>query len=471
MKKSRAGTPTTPVTPDIVDIGGQTSAFINTSSKEYAIYTAQNRAIPSICDGLKDGQRKMLWLMRSKSEKVKTISLAGSAIQEGLFLHGDVSAAETISRLAAPYLNNVPLFDGIGAFGTRVGPDSWGAPRYTYVKRGRAADALLYTDLDIVPLKPNYDGSTQEPVNFLPLVPLVLLNGVSGIAVGWSTEILPHSLENLVAATVAAIDKKPLPTLLPSFDYLNVGVNSLGNNSYEFTGKVKIEGSTVVRATELPPDLSLEKFKARLNQMEDEGSITTYIDRSTKTIDVEIRFKRGAIEGWDEDKFIGFLKLKSKTTQRLVVLDFNGASIRQYPNPESLVQAFVEWRLSWYAKRYEKQIADLTRELNFAKAIKLCVEGGLPKFLPLAQNRAEVQARVEKLVKGVCLDEDQLDRIVGLPSYRWSKDSVERIIDDIARLTLEIDALQQLLKDPKKIRDNYKKETQALLKSLPRNKS
>ena len=465
MKKQKPAVSAT-VVPVIVGSANLTSDFINTSSKEYAIYTAQNRAIPSVCDGLKDGQRKMLWLMRNRADKVKTISLAGSSIQEGLFLHGDASAAETISRLAAPYLNNIPLFEGVGAFGTRVGPDSWGAPRYTYVKRGKAAEALLYTDLDIVPMKPNYDGSVMEPVHFLPLVPLVLLNGVSGIAVGWSTEILPYSLETLVAATVAAIDRKPLPTVSPSFDYLDVGVTSLGNNSYEFTGRVKIEGATVVRVTELPPDLSLEKFKARLNQMEDEGSISTYIDRSTKTIDVEIRFKRGAIEGWDEPKFIGFLKLKSKTTQRLVVLDFNSTSIRQYPSPETLIQAFVEWRLGWYTKRYEKQIADLTRELNFAKAIKLCVEGGLPKSLPLAQNRSEVQAKVEKLVKGIPLESDQMDRIVGFPSYRWAKDSVERIIDDITRLTTEISGLEQLLQDPKKIRDNYKKETQSLLKAV-----
>jgi len=205
--------------------------------------------------------------------------------------------------------------------------------------------------------------------------------------------------------------------------------------------------------------------------MEDEGSINTYIDRSTKTIDVEIRFKRGAIEGWDEDRFINFLKLKSKTTQRLVVLDFNGTSIRQYPNPESLIQAFVEWRLGWFTLRYQKQIADLTRELNFAKAIKLCADGGLPKFLPQAQNRLEVLDRVEKLVKSIPLESDQLDRIVGLPSYRWARDSVEKIVEDIVRLNQEILALEQILNDPRKIRDNYKKEVQTLLKSLAKTKS
>jgi DNA gyrase/topoisomerase IV subunit A len=212
--------------------GLSSSDFINTSSKEYAIYTAQNRAIPSVCDGLKDGQRKMLWMIRNKSEKIKTISLAGSAIQEGIFLHGDVSASDTISRLAAPYLNNVPLLDGVGAFGTRVSPDGWGAPRYTYVKKSKATQALLYTDLDIVPLKPNYDGSTYEPCNFLPLIPLVLLNGISGIAVGWSTDILPHSLQDIVEATVAAIDNKPIKKIIPKYDCMNVQTKDLGDNSY-----------------------------------------------------------------------------------------------------------------------------------------------------------------------------------------------------------------------------------------------
>lgn len=153
--------PTTAIVPQLVATSA--SDYINTSSKEYALYTAQNRAIPSICDGLKDGQRKMLWIIRNKSEKIKTISLSGAAIQEGIFLHGDVSASDTISRLAAPYLNNVTLLEGVGAFGTRVTPDGWGAPRYTYVKKNKATQALLYPDLDIVPLKPNYDGSVMEP--------------------------------------------------------------------------------------------------------------------------------------------------------------------------------------------------------------------------------------------------------------------------------------------------------------------
>jgi DNA gyrase/topoisomerase IV subunit A len=444
--------------------GLSSSDFINTSSKEYAIYTAQNRAIPSVCDGLKDGQRKMLWMIRNKSEKIKTISLAGSAIQEGIFLHGDVSASDTISRLAAPYLNNVPLLDGVGAFGTRVSPDGWGAPRYTYVKKSKATQALLYTDLDIVPLKPNYDGSTYEPCNFLPLIPLVLLNGISGIAVGWSTDILPHSLQDIVEATVAALDNKPIKKIIPKYDCMNVQTKDLGDNSYEFMGRVVVESVTTVRVTELPPDLSLERFKARLNQMEDDGLINTYTDRSTKTINIEIRFKRGTIDGWGEQDAINFLKLKSKSSERFVVLDFNNTSIRQYENAQDLVKSFVEWRLGWFTIRFQKQIADLTKELNFACAVKACVDKGLPKFLPTAPNKSSVEDQVRKICTKITLDDSQIERLVSFPSYRWAQDSVAKVDQEIVDLGDQIVVLEDILNDPKKIKSVYKKEVQALLK-------
>lgn len=482
MKKA-AKTQTKTITTQPTLVQASASDYINTSSKEYAIYTAQNRAIPSSCDGLKDGQRKMMWLMRNKSEKVKTISLAGSAIQEGLYLHGDVSASDTISRLAAPYLNNIPLLEGLGAFGTRVSPDGWGAPRYTYVKRGRSSQALLYTDIDIVPLKPNYDGSVMEPANFLPLIPLALLNGMSGIAVGWSTEILPHSLKDIVNSCVAVLDGKKVPKLVPQFDYLQTTVSPLGDNAYEFVGKVHIEGDSLVRITELPPDMSLEKFKARLNQMEDDDQIHSYTDRSTKTINIEVRFKRGVISGkpahtemvngkkikvaevapWTESDLISFFKLKSKTTQRIVVLDFNNTSIRQYDKAEDLVKAFVNWRLTHYDRRYKKLKADLITELNFACGIQACLKGGLPKWLPSAANKAAVETKVRDLTKGIDLTDDQIDRIVSLPTYRWAKDAQEKVEGEIAQLAEQILEYEQILADPARIRAIYRGELLELL--------
>jgi len=440
-----------------------TTDYIKSTSRDYSIYVCQTRGIPSVCDGLKDAQRKALFVIKPKSDKIKTISLAGEMISQNVYLHGDASAAETLSLMAAPYCNNVPLLQGIGAFGTKIGPTDWGAPRYTYLKRNANTDALVFTDYDIVPLKENYDGSVMEPKNYLPLIPMVLLNGISGIAVGWSTDILPRSLEDLIEATVAAIDGKPIKTLAPKYDYLDCNVRNIAGNAWEFTGRARIDGSTVW-IEELPPNLSLEKFKERLNGLEDDDKIQTYIDRSTKTIKIEVRFKRGTIADWTEETAIDFFKLRSRVTERLVVLDWNGNSVRQFETADQLITEFVQWRLGWYKVRFEKIIADLTYQLNWNLALKACIDGKLPEFLPKAADKSDVVAKVQTLCKGIDIDEDQTDRIASLPSYRWAKDAYSEIVAKIADLSARIAEHQTLLADPKKQKDIYRKEVLALKK-------
>jgi DNA gyrase/topoisomerase IV subunit A len=350
------------------------SAYILDTSRDYSIYVCESRAIPKVADGLKDAQRKALWLVRNRADKIKTVSLAGEMISSGLYLHGDQSAAGSISMLAAPYVNNVPLLEGIGSFGTRVAPvDGIGAPRYTYVKRGKSASELMFPDLSIVPLKENYDGSTMEPVHFLPLIPTVLLNGVSGIAVGWSTEILPRSFKSLVDATLAVLDGKKIKRIAPAYDRYDVAVKHLEENTWEFTGKVEIKDTSTVRVTELPPELTLEKFKERLNTYEDEGKINTYVDRSTKTIDITIKFGRGGVRGWNEQRVIDFLKLKQKKSERIVVIDWSGSAIRQYESAEKLIEDFVAWRFGWYTTRYQNMMDKDDYELGFWKGVKACL--------------------------------------------------------------------------------------------------
>ena len=440
-----------------------TTDYIKSTSRDYSIYVCQTRGIPSVCDGLKDAQRKALFVIKPKADKIKTISLAGEMISQNVYLHGDASAAETLSLMAAPYCNNIPLLHGIGAFGTKIGPTDWGAPRYTYLKRNAHTDALVFTDYDIVPLKENYDGSVLEPKNYLPLIPMVLLNGVSGIAVGWSTDILPRSLDDLIDATLAAIDGKDIKTLAPKYDYLDCNVRNITGNAWEFTGRARIDGSTVW-IEELPPNLSLEKFKERLNAMEDEDKIQTYVDRSTKTIKIEIRFKRGTIADWTEETAIDFFKLRSRSTERIVVLDWNGNSVRQFETAELLVNEFVQLRLGWYKTRFEKMIADLTYQLNWNSALKACIDGKLPEFLPKAADKSAILDKVKTLCKTITVDDDQMERIASLPSYRWAKDAYAEITAKIADLTTKIAEHQSVLADPKKQKDIYRREVVALKK-------
>ena len=443
-----------------------TTDYIKSTSRDYSIYVCQSRGIPCISDGLKDSQRKALFVIKPINEKIKTVSLSGLMLSSNTYLHGDASAAEAISLMAAPYCNNVPFLHGIGAFGTKIGPTDWGAPRYTYVKRNNITDALIYPDSDIIPLKENYDGSVLEPKHYLPLIPLVLLNGISGIAVGWSTDILPRSIESLIDATLAVIDGKDIDDLPPKYDYLDCNVKSLSNNAWEFTGKVRLDGNTVW-VEELPPDLSLEKFKVRLNQLEDEEKIQTYIDRSTKNIKIEVKFKRGTINDWTEEKAIEFLKLKNKTTERIVVLDWSGDSIKQYNSSAQVVKEFVAWRLGFYKVRYQKLLDETQNALNYQLALKACFDAKFVTFLQKAENKQDVINKIKQIVNSIPITDAQLNQIASLPSYKWAKDGYTDICAEITVLSKTIVEYNDILLNDKKQRDIYEKEVQAL-KKLPK---
>jgi DNA gyrase/topoisomerase IV subunit A len=440
------------------------SGYINRTSKEYAIYTCENRAIPKVADGLKDGQRKMLWTIRNKSEKVKTISLAGESIQTGLFLHGDGPAADSINALAGPYVNNVPFLKGIGTFGTKINPRSFAAPRYTYVKRYSATQQIVFPDLDLVPLKDNYDGSTKEPVHFLPIVPTVLLNGISGIAVGWSSEILPHKLVDLIDACDAVLAGKKVPELKPHFNDFNVEAVRLEGNQWEFSGLIDIIDASTVRVLELPPDLSLEKFKDRLNDYEDNDKIRGYIDKSTDQINVTIDFKRGAVKDMSKGDILDYLKLKTKKTERIVVIDWNNTSIRQYDNPESLVKDFVKWRLDWYKVRYQTWLANAEEELNFYLALETCFQKKLPDMIRSLKNKQEVKDKVDIITKKFKLKDEQLEKIVILPSYRWTKEGLQEVEAKIKEIEGNISEYKSILRDENKLKKVYRNELEILRK-------
>lgn len=442
--------------------------YLLESSREYAIYVCGSRAIPNIQDGLKHGQRIALWLLRNRQDKLKTFALSGLMGYERLYVHGEASANNTIGLLAAPFKNNVCMIEGLGQFGNRVAPvEGIGAPRYTEVRRSKAAEAILYRDLDLVPLKDNYDGSNREPVHFLPLIPTVLLNGIEGVAVGWSTSILPRSLKGLIQASQDALDgAKTLRGLEPFYDRYDVKVRSTGLNQYEFSGRAIIEDTSTVRITELPPGVSVESFRKRLIQMEDGESIFSFTDRSTEQIDITVKFKRGAVKGWTEDKALDFFKLREKTTERIVVINWNGNSITTYSDPQVLVRDFVAWRLGWYTKRFEKLRHDASVERNYWRILRALFDAGFTKKLGTFANKAALEADVDAIASKakITLLPGQMERVVGLPTYRWTKDFLDEVIAKITGLDADIAEYEATLASPDRLKAVYRAELDELKK-------
>ena len=469
------------------------SEILLRDSREYAIYVCSHRAIPAVEDGLKQGQRIALWLLRNRAEKIKTFALSGWMGLERLYVHGETSANDAIGKLAAPFKNNVPLIEGLGQFGSRVAPvEGIGAPRYTEVRRSKAAEAFLYHDLNLIPLLENYDGSNYQPAHFLPLIPTVLLNGVKGVAVGWSTDILPRSLKSLIQATQDALNGKPIKDIDPYFERYHIGVKNVGTNQWEFSGTAKILDTSTIQITELPPGEKIEDFRTKLIKMEEDNDspVNNFVDRSTDCIDITVKFKRGFVgaqpahteevtidgkvkkirvparDAWTEEDVIKFFKLTEKVTERIVVIDWGGVSIRTYSSPEELITDFVQWRLGWYEKRFQKLLDDAIYERVFWRAMATLFKNQFPKRLGSFADRKAVEVDVlEVTTKAkLKLDDKQLDRVVSVATYRWTKDYETEVLAKIAELDTAIKDYEDVLASPQRRKDIYMSELEGLKK-------
>lgn len=449
------------------------SEYISRISAEYGLYVLDRRAIPMMTDGLKVSQRIALWLAKNKKDKIKTISLAGEMISSNLYVHGDTSAADAISMLAAPYLNNNCLLDGIGAFGTRTSPSGGiGQPRYTYVKRSAFADKALYSDLDIIPMVENYDGSAKMPFTFLPMIPLVLLNGVKGVAIGWSTNILPRSLDDLKKAVGEVLKYGKVKTkLMPYFENYDVDIEIDPDNSsrYFIKGKFERKNTSTIVVTELPPDISLEKYREKLADLENAKRITGWTDGSTKHIEIEIKIPRATLSAMSDDELIEFLKIRSTITERIVVISTKANGVKQYETAEELIVDWVNWRLDWYLTRYEYLLKKEEEKSLYYLTLLACFEGTkklkpMPQKVMTIKNKSDLVEYIQQLTKasGTPVVDEIIEKAANLPVYKWTEEGYNEVVEGLKTCDANITEYESIIDSPSARRKIFEDEIKAL---------
>jgi topoisomerase IV subunit A len=267
------------------------AAYAERAYLDYAVSVVKGRALPDVADGLKPVQRRILYAMDamglgSTAKPVKSARVVGDVL--GRFHpHGDQAAYDALVRLAQDFNMRYPLIDGQGNFGSRDG-DGAAAMRYTEA-RLTAFSRLLLDEIDqgTVDFIPNYDGSTEEPALLPARLPIVLLNGASGIAVGMATEIPSHNLTEVCAATIALIKnpKITLPEVLTDLrgpDYPGGGqiisssaeieeIYRTGRGSLKVRARYKLEemarGQWQWVIYELPPGVSTQKVLEEIEEI------------------------------------------------------------------------------------------------------------------------------------------------------------------------------------------------------------
>ncbi len=271
---------------------------------DYAVSVVRGRALPDVSDGQKPVQRRILYAMHAMglgpgAKPVKSARVVGDVLGK-YHPHGDQAAYDAMVRMAQDFVLRYPLIDGHGNFGSRDG-DNAAAMRYTEARLTPFARVLLdELDEGTVDFLPNYDGSQKEPALLPARLPVVLLNGASGIAVGMATEIPSHNLREIAAACVALIrnpklSDEELYTLVPGPDFSGGGqiisspedirqIYEQGRGSIKARARWHFEelarGQWQLVVTELPPGTSAQKV---LEEIEERTNPKVRVGRKSLT--------------------------------------------------------------------------------------------------------------------------------------------------------------------------------------------
>jgi len=417
---------------------------------------------------LKLSQRIALYLLKDQSSPVKTAGLVGRMMASHLYDHGDASAADAVSRMAAPFLNNYPLVQGEGAFGTRVAPlKGIGAARYTEVKRSKFSEKYLYMDMDLCPLRENYDGSTMMPQTFLPIIPMVLLNGIKGIAVGFATNILPRSLQDITEAVKEVLTTgRTTKPLMPFYERYNGPVIQDHKNPKKFYlhGVIEKVNTTTVKITDLPPTMELETIIAKLISLEEEKKIVSFVDNSTDKIDITVKFTRANLASYTDTSLITLFKLVVNETENITVISPDGSHVKQYDTPNELLEDFVNWRLQFYKMRYEKMLSAANDLALYYRCFILCFEDidgeTLVDIIQHIESKSELMEMIDGLaeLKSLKPSKEILSKIASLPIYTFTVKEKTAIEKKLQAVLKDIEEYKKIIKSEKRQKSIFAKE-------------
>jgi DNA gyrase subunit A len=385
--------------------------------RNYQIYTLMDRAIPYLQDGLKPGQRRILFtLWKNQSKGLIKVSAATGLVLT-LHPHGPASIESAIVNLAQDYTfsNNYPLIDKKGYFGERM-ETAPAAGRYIECKIGEVAKFLLFDDLNQVEMVPNYDEKVMEPACLLPKLPLMLLNGAEGIGTGFSSVIPSFHHRDLIRSVKTYLETGKARKLKPFVH--NYSEKIIEEKSGRLTFPMRIEKiKDKIFITELPRGFDAVKVYKYLGKHMDNGFLKDFIDSSVNNeVNIELIFKRGQQPSLSEveDKMLSV----TNVTPNYTLISENG--VRIFNGPEEIIEIFGKERLKVVQRRYELLAIDLEDKIKLNNEVIRFIKKKEYEVATKKKNRKEFVGYLKKQKYHF------VDYLADMPIYRMTKEEVQK---------------------------------------------
>jgi topoisomerase-4 subunit A len=479
------------------------STFAERAYLDYAVSVVKGRALPDVSDGQKPVQRRILYSMNElglgpTAKPRKSATVVGDVLGK-LHPHGDQSVYDALVRMAQDFSLRYPLIDGQGNFGSRDG-DGAAAMRYTEARLTPVSRLLLdEIDMGTVDFQPNYDGSSEEPRTLPARLPMLLLNGASGIAVGMATEIPSHNLREVATAAVAMIRNPKithaeLMTMMPGPDYPGGGqiitpasaiadMYASGRGSMKVRARWKIEelarGQWQAVVTELPPGVSSQRVLEEIEELTNPkikvgkktllpdqltlkqtilGALDAVRDESGREAPVRLVFEPKS-KNQDQTEFMLMLlahtSLETSSPINLVMIGGDGRP-RQKGLSE-ILQEWVDYRFVTVRRRTEFKLGKVNDRIHILEG-RETVLLNIDEVIHIIRNSDDPKAA---LIERFRLSDRQAEDILEIRLRQLARLEAIKIQQELAELRGEKEKLEDILENPNSMKRLIIREIEA----------
>ena len=449
---------------------------------EYSMSVIVSRALPDVRDGMKPGQRRIMYAMYEDHLTYdkpfrKSATTVGNVLGR-YHPHGDSAVYGSMVRMAQPFSLRYPLIDGHGNFGN-VDGDGAAAYRYTEARMSKLANELMADiEKDVVDFVPNFDNKLKEPTVLPSRFPNLLVNGSVGIAVGMATNIPTHNLREVIDGTVFLIDNPDAETKEimqyikgPDFPTHGIIYGSSGIYKAYTTGKGKVsvrarcevdEDKHRIVVTEIPYMVNksmLVESIANLHKEKRVEGITALRDESGRAgMRIVIEYRRDANGQVILNQLYKYTQLQDTCAINMVALV--GGEPKLLPL-KTILEEYIKFQMSVVRRRTEFELNRALKEMHIYEGYKIAIDH-IDEVIALIKASASIPAAKQGLMDRFALSEAQAQAIVEMTLGKLSGLEREKIEDRLLKLQELVSELQGILADEEKIKGILKDELIAI---------
>lgn len=439
----------------------------------YASYVILDRAIPHIDDGLKPVQRRIVWtlyrMMANERKLHKVANVVGQTMQ--YHPHGDAPIYEALVNLA----NKNYLLDKQGNFGNIFTGDPSAASRYIETRLSPLALETLFNP-DLTLTVPTYDGRNHEPVVFPAKIPVLLMQGVEGIAVGMATSIMPHNFKELLEAQIAILEERDY-LILPDFQtggIMDASGYDKGKGKVKLRAKVEIKDAKTLQITEICYGTNTENLIRSIDEAAKRGKIKIegISDYTADKVEVEIRLPRGQYAQELIDALYAYTDCEISISSQIIVIKDNMPW-------ETDVHEILEYNTAKLLKYHQQELEnerDRIIEKMFYKSLEqIFIEHRLYKKIETVKTLEGIHTAIAESLEPFHPDlfrvpnADDREKLLQMPIRKISRFDIDKNQEEIRSLEEQLAEVEKHLKSVKKYTINYiKKLIQTYGKFSPR---